>query len=75
MNSKLVTRLWRLEQRSSLQRASFEQEMLSKAFGRLSDAELEQLINLFNPGRSNEPTLDERSAIERFQALYDQAGN
>jgi hypothetical protein len=36
MNSKLVTRLSRVEQRSSLQRASFGQEMLSKALGRLN---------------------------------------
>jgi hypothetical protein len=75
MNSKLVTRLSRLEQQSSLQRASFGQEMLSKALERLSDAELDHIHNLAKRGgASAEPTPEERSALERFKVLCDQAG-
>jgi|HubBroStandDraft_6_1064221.scaffolds.fasta_scaffold32949_7 hypothetical protein len=75
MNSKLVTRLSRLEQRSSLQRASFGQEMLSKALERLSDAELDHIHNLAKRGGvSAEPTPEERSALERLKVLCDQAG-
>jgi hypothetical protein len=49
--------------------------MLSKALERLSDAELDHIHNLAKRGgASAEPTPEERSALERFKVLCDQAG-
>jgi hypothetical protein len=74
-NRKLVTRLSRLEQSSFFRSASTEQEMLSKALGRLSDQELDHIHNLAQRGGlSAEPTPEERSALERLKVLCDQAG-
>jgi hypothetical protein len=72
MKSKLIARLSRLEQRSLFRSASIEQEMLSKALGSLSDADLDHIHNLAQRGGlSAEPTPEERSAVERLQVLCD----
>ena len=72
MKSKLITRLSRLEQRSFFRSASIEQETLSKALERLSDADLDHIHNLAKRGGlSAELTPEERSAVERLQVLCD----
>jgi hypothetical protein len=70
MKLKLITRLSRLEQSSSSRSASIEQEMLSKALGRLSDADLDHIYNLAQRGGlSAEATPEERFAIERLKVF------
>jgi hypothetical protein len=70
MKSKLIARLSRLEQRSLVRSASIEQEMLSKALGSLSDADLDHIHNLAQRGGlSAEPTPEERSAVERLKVF------
>ena len=72
MKSKLIARLLRLEQRSLFRSASIEREMLSKALGSLSDADLDHIHNLAQRGGlAAEPTPEERSAVERLQVLCD----
>ena len=75
MKSKLIARLSRLEQSSSSRSASIEQEMLSKALGSLSDADLDHIHSLAQRGGlSAEPTPEESSALERLKVLCNQAG-
>ena len=70
MKLKLITRLSRLEQSSSSRSASIEQEMLSKALGSLSDADLDHIHNLAKRGGlSAEPTPEESSAVERLKVF------
>jgi hypothetical protein len=75
--TKLPESLWqarlsRLEQGSLFRSSSIEQEMLSKAIERLSDADLDHIHNLAQRGGlSAEPTPEERSAVERLQVLCD----
>jgi hypothetical protein len=70
MKSKLIARLSRLEQSSSSRSASIEQEMLSKALGSLSDADLDHIYNLAKRGGlSAEPTPEESSAVERLKVF------
>jgi hypothetical protein len=72
MKSKIIARLSRLEQGFLFRSASIEQEMLSKALGSLSDADLDHIHNLAKRGGlSAEPTPEERSAVKRLQVLCD----
>jgi hypothetical protein len=76
MKSKLTARLSRLEQRSLFRSVSIEREMLSKALGSLSDADLDHIHSLAQRGGlSAEPTPQERSAVERLKVLCNQAGS
>ena len=55
--------------------ASIEQEMLSKALGSWSDADLDHIHSLAQRGGlSAEPTPEESSALERLKVLCYQAG-
>lgn len=72
MKSTLIARLSRLEQSALSRSASIEREMLSKALGRLSDSDVDNLYNLAQRGGlSAELTPEERSAVERLQVLCD----
>lgn len=70
MKSTLIARLSRLEQSALSRSASIEREMLSKALGRLSDSDVDNLYNLAQRGGlSAELTPEERSAVERLKVL------
>ena len=76
MNAILKKRLLRLEQDSSFQRELIGQEILDVTLRGLNDSELVLLKSFIERGAQlTEATAEERSAIERFQALYQTASS